>query len=76
KDRPLLGARRGASGGPPGPLRGPKRVRGAGEADSIVSRPSETCTRTPSSLRGRRAASTTFVKTRGDRDRPKGRTLY
>ncbi len=32
--------------------------------------------RTPCSLWGTRAASTTFVKTRGDRDSPKGRTLY
>ncbi len=30
--------------------------------------------RTPCSLRGTRAASATFVKTRGDRDSPKGRT--
>ncbi len=32
--------------------------------------------RTPCSLRGTKAASATFVKTRGDRDSPKGRTLY
>ncbi len=32
--------------------------------------------RTPHSLRGTMAASATFVKTRGDRDSPKGRTLY
>ncbi len=32
--------------------------------------------RTPRSLRGTRAASATLVKTRGDRDSPKGRTLY
>ncbi len=32
--------------------------------------------RTPCSLRGTRAASATFVKTRGDRDSLKGRTLY
>ncbi len=30
----------------------------------------------PASLNGTRAASTTLVKTRGDRDSPKGRTLY
>ncbi len=30
--------------------------------------------RTPCSLKGTRAASATFVKTRGDRDSPKGRT--
>ncbi len=29
--------------------------------------------RTPCSLKGARAASATFVKTRGDRDSPKGR---
>ncbi len=32
--------------------------------------------RKPCSLKGTRAASATFVKTRGDRDSPKGRTLY
>ncbi len=30
--------------------------------------------RMPCSLKGTRAASATFVKTRGDRDSPKGRT--
>ncbi len=30
----------------------------------------------PASLNGTRAASTTLVKTRGDRDSPKGRALY
>ncbi len=33
-------------------------------------------TRMPASLSGTRAASTTLVKTRGDRDSPKGRALY
>ncbi len=32
--------------------------------------------RMPASLSGTRAASTTLVKTRGDRDSPKGRALY